>query len=98
MLAGLQVSYPWTPPFGLMRWMSRPGPSNASFGRKAAGYDESDLAGLAVRLETRPAQIRGPNSNLLRNRMLKCEELLKPVEYAMSVIDVSACSGSAIVS
>ncbi len=30
--------------------------------------------------------------------MLKCEELLKPVEYAMSVIDVSACSGSAIVS
>ena len=33
-----------------------------------------------------------------RNELLKWEELLKPIEYAMSVIEVRACSGCVIIS
>ena len=36
--------------------------------------------------------------NLSRNKVLKGDELLKPIEYAILVIDVWACSGDVIIS
>ena len=35
----------------------------------------------------------GRRPNCARKRLLKCDELLKPMEYAISVIDFVSCCG-----